>query len=269
MPSNASLVPCSPGYTMRCYYIEVQKKWQPFCRLCSNPFACMEVVLFWFEFYLNLSPSSQSTINQWANRRQVKIIWPNYGPVDRRIYASLSLGEWTSPMIQQKQIVLSISVKDCIINKFCAIKPKFWILDATVVNMPSPWCLSWKCSCAHHIWGMLCREQVSRAGTSNYIPQILWDVITCPLIFTSGTAFIILYLHAVRLANNACRSHLICVLVLGVGFQNVSSVNDYLIGNFYSIKVYVIYFKSSSYLSGVSTAKLMNPVKYERDSKQV
>ena len=30
------------------------------------------------------------------------------------------------------------------------------------------------------ISGVLCQKQVSRAGTSNYIPQILWDVITCP-----------------------------------------------------------------------------------------
>ena len=28
-------------------------------------------------------------------------------------------------------------------------------------------------------WGVLCQKQVSRAGTSNYIPQILWDVVTC------------------------------------------------------------------------------------------
>ena len=28
--------------------------------------------------------------------------------------------------------------------------------------------------------GVLCQKQVSRAGTSNYIPGILWDVITCP-----------------------------------------------------------------------------------------
>ena len=26
----------------------------------------------------------------------------------------------------------------------------------------------------------VCQRQVSRAGTSNYIPHILWDVITCP-----------------------------------------------------------------------------------------
>ena len=32
------------------------------------------------------------------------------------------------------------------------------------------WCLiSW----------VLCKEQVSRTGTSNYIPHIMWDVITC------------------------------------------------------------------------------------------
>ena len=28
--------------------------------------------------------------------------------------------------------------------------------------------------------GVLCQKQVPRAGTSNYIPQILWDVITFP-----------------------------------------------------------------------------------------
>ena len=32
------------------------------------------------------------------------------------------------------------------------------------------------------IWTILagCQKQVARAGTSNYIPQILWDVMTCP-----------------------------------------------------------------------------------------
>ena len=29
-------------------------------------------------------------------------------------------------------------------------------------------------------WGVLCQKQVSWAGTSNYIPQYLWDVITSP-----------------------------------------------------------------------------------------
>ena len=31
-----------------------------------------------------------------------------------------------------------------------------------------------------NISGVLCQEQVSRAGTSNYIPQFLWGVITWP-----------------------------------------------------------------------------------------
>ena len=31
-----------------------------------------------------------------------------------------------------------------------------------------------------NIWGVLCQKQLSKAGTSNYIPYILWDVITCP-----------------------------------------------------------------------------------------
>ena len=30
------------------------------------------------------------------------------------------------------------------------------------------------------IWGLVCWKQVSRARISNYIPQYLWDVITCP-----------------------------------------------------------------------------------------
>ena len=30
-----------------------------------------------------------------------------------------------------------------------------------------------------YIWGLLCQKQVSMAGTSNFIPQILWFVITC------------------------------------------------------------------------------------------
>ena len=30
------------------------------------------------------------------------------------------------------------------------------------------------------IWGVLCQKQVSKTGTSNYITQYLWDVITCP-----------------------------------------------------------------------------------------
>ena len=30
------------------------------------------------------------------------------------------------------------------------------------------------------ISGVLCQMQVSRTETNNYIPQFLWDVITCP-----------------------------------------------------------------------------------------
>ena len=42
----------------------------------------------------------------------------------------------------------------------------------------------------HHITfqylisGVLCQKQESRAGTSNYIPQYLWDVVTCPALYT-------------------------------------------------------------------------------------
>ena len=32
----------------------------------------------------------------------------------------------------------------------------------------------------HILWGRVCQNQGSKVGTSNYIPQYLWDVITCP-----------------------------------------------------------------------------------------
>ena len=43
------------------------------------------------------------------------------------------------------------------------------------------------------IWGVLCQKQASRAGTSKYIPQILWDVITLslPLMPASDTTHLI------------------------------------------------------------------------------
>ena len=35
-------------------------------------------------------------------------------------------------------------------------------------------------NCDPCIWRLAWQKQVARAGTSNYIPQYLWDVITCP-----------------------------------------------------------------------------------------
>ena len=40
-----------------------------------------------------------------------------------------------------------------------------------------PWIMQ---TCRALMWGVLCQKQVSWAGKSNYIPQILWDVIICP-----------------------------------------------------------------------------------------
>ena len=42
------------------------------------------------------------------------------------------------------------------------------------------------------IWRLACQKQVSREGTSNCIPQILWDAITCPcpLWFNNSKTFI-------------------------------------------------------------------------------
>ena len=38
----------------------------------------------------------------------------------------------------------------------------------------------WNVIACHCPWYLLCKKQVSGAGASNYIPQILWNVITCP-----------------------------------------------------------------------------------------
>ena len=52
------------------------------------------------------------------------------------------------------------------------------------------------------IWGALCQKQVSRVGTSNYIPYYPWNVITCPYSW---------YMHLVQHARYIT-THLKCVL---------------------------------------------------------
>ena len=72
---------------------------------------------------------------------------------------------------------------------------ELWISMTIVRNTPSFWFTK-----TPHIlpswmkWGVLCQKQVSRAVTSNFIPQIPWDVITwpCPwyLLLTQHTSII-------------------------------------------------------------------------------
>ena len=52
-------------------------------------------------------------------------------------------------------------------NNFTMLKPCALVL---VLHMPV----------VAKKWGVLCQEQVSKAGTSNYIPKYLGDVISCP-----------------------------------------------------------------------------------------
>ena len=55
---------------------------------------------------------------------------------------------------------------------------------------------------------VVCQKQVSRAGTSNYIPQILWDMITCPSLWY-------LFLHGTHIRNSRMeRSHRFATLQL-------------------------------------------------------
>ena len=75
---------------------------------------------------------------------------------------------------------------------------KFWLFCTP--TQQRTWWLRWELGIvtrSYHdrIWGRVWQNQVSRAGTSNYIPQILWDVITCPcpwyLLLTQKSIYII------------------------------------------------------------------------------
>ena len=56
-------------------------------------------------------------------------------------------------------------------------KPRDDWLIAEICHLPMIFIATHFCM----IWGLVCHMQVSRAGTgNNCIPQILWDVITCP-----------------------------------------------------------------------------------------
>ena len=84
-----------------------------------------------------------------------------------------------SPFIVSPEIVLLFltitGVTPCLLSIFYIV----WFSTHAITLPPSirfrsssnPW---WLTS------GVLSKKQVSRSGTSNYIPQILWHVITCP-----------------------------------------------------------------------------------------
>ena len=60
-------------------------------------------------------------------------------------------------------------------------------------------CMIWYTHLLRLIWPTnehVCQKQLSRAGASNYIPQILWDVITCPCLR---------YLHLAHQSSNEDR----------------------------------------------------------------
>ena len=42
------------------------------------------------------------------------------------------------------------------------------------------WSCLWYLFLLYNLWVPVCQKQVQRTGTSNYGPQILWNVITCP-----------------------------------------------------------------------------------------
>ena len=66
-------------------------------------------------------------------------------------------------------------------NSFCH-ENELWKCDkisAIFVKALMSWMIR-RCVVAYFSWGLGYQKQVSRAETSNYIPQIPWDVITCP-----------------------------------------------------------------------------------------
>ena len=77
----------------------------------------------------------------------------------------------------------------------------------------------------YHILGLVCRKQISRAGTSNYIPQILWDVITCPcpwyliLVHQSSYMYICIWYYLLIVANIKYNLFLSYITCKGLYFQ--------------------------------------------------
>ena len=71
----------------------------------------------------------------------------------------------------------------CRLNVFLSFMSKdlHWVSKISGKFFIHPWLQT---EALPFTWGLVCQEQVSRAWTSNYIPQILWDVITCPCLDT-------------------------------------------------------------------------------------
>ena len=65
---------------------------------------------------------------------------------------------------------------------------------------------------------VLCQKQISRARTSNYIPQILWDVITCP-----SPYYLLLAQHSLMMKYITWNIHTfaLCCVVLLLGTEQL------------------------------------------------
>ena len=85
---------------------------------------------------------------------------------------------------------------------------------------------------SYMVWGVLYRNQVSRAGTSNYTPLLMWDVITCPclwyLLLAQQSTFDLRYMHFTEtpwnmdmLYNLPLPTH-----VLGIAYNFTTNVLD-------------------------------------------
>ena len=93
--------------------------------------------------------------------------------------------QWSSP---EKQTRKTREKKNSRIFPVCTNKIKNAKIESifrsqklpTYIVYPVRSCDVFGVLSGHQIWGLVCRKQMRRAGTSNYTPQYLWGVITWP-----------------------------------------------------------------------------------------
>ena len=73
----------------------------------------------------------------------------------------------TGPIFYFDMVLDAKNLKDEAMKLFAEIRPA-WKKDALDIEVGTGMSGGYK-------WGVLCQKQVSRAGTSDYTPQTLWD----------------------------------------------------------------------------------------------
>ena len=120
-----------------------------------------------------------------------------------RIHPSLRVRwYWLDAKLCRNLIIWLISNPQCVVKYIHQSAIWLWkrlqTLFRIIMNI-------WPVITLSNICGVLWQKQVPRAGTMNYILQILWGVITCPCpqhLLSSSTTFIVLrYINLAFLIN--------------------------------------------------------------------